>query len=136
MSRGRSCRSVCTELRTCESEENQKIFSSKLVKPTYVIITNSYIDHICEIGEDRKTTMWALSNSVSKDSIIIATDAEYQELGNEFYLVNDSYQEVSELPVNRQSLNIGYTLLKLFGINKESYIFASSPSWRIRSRNL
>ena len=105
--------------------ENQKIFSSKLVKPTHVVITNSYIDHICEIGEDKKTTMWALSNSVSKDSIIIATDAEYQELGNEFYLVNDLYQEVSELPVNRQSLNIGYTLLKLFGINKEYVLEAA-----------
>lgn len=105
--------------------ENQRLLSYKLVKPTHVAITNSYLDHIAEIGSDKETTQWVLSNSVYKSAVLVASEEEYQTLGNEFYLADDVFSEYAALPINRQSLNVAYQVLKLFGISKEETLKAA-----------
>lgn len=105
--------------------ENQKIFASKLIKPTHTVISNSYVDHIPEMGDTINSTMWALSNSIYKGTKLYVTEEEYVKCNSKCILCDDYYSEYEDLPVNRQSLNIAYSLLKDFGLTKEEVLSAS-----------
>lgn len=126
----RFCRKNNTECLVAEcmalSEENQSIFANKLIKETHLVIVNSYIDHIAEVGKDRDSTLYTLSKSIYPGCKVYSTDPEYSDAKCEFNLVEDNYSEYKELPVNIQSLNCAYSILKDFGLTKEEVLAAAA----------
>lgn len=60
----------CNALR----EENQKIISEKIIKPTHIIITNNYVDHIAEIGNSIEKTTYTLSQCVIEGSKLFVNE--------------------------------------------------------------
>ena len=105
--------------------ENQKIFANKLIRPTHTVITNSYVDHIPEMGSTIESTMWALSNSIYKDTKLFVSENEYADIYSNCCLISDEFKEYDNLPVNRQSINLAYSLLKDFGLAKEEVLIAA-----------
>lgn len=106
--------------------ENQRVFASKLVKPTHTVITNSYVDHIPEMGDSISSTQWALSNSIYKDSSVFVTEKEYAASFSKCTVIEDYFAQYNNLPANKESMNLSYALLKEFGISKEEVIEAAS----------
>lgn len=54
--------------------ENQRILSNKILKPTHVLVTNTYVDHITEIGDSIEKTTYTLSQSVPKTSHLFVNE--------------------------------------------------------------
>ena len=60
-------------------EENQKTIADTLVRPTIVVMTNTFIDHVPEMGKTLAETSWVLSRSVPKDAVLYTTEDYYQD---------------------------------------------------------
>lgn len=103
--------------------ENQKVISNTLVKPTHVVITNSYLDHIAEMGEKLEDTIYALSLSVNKDSILFASEDYYDNLGTPVFHPLDSTRlpEVS-FPLHSESWKIAKLVLNSLDVDDETII--------------
>ncbi|MDD4012073.1 MAG: Mur ligase family protein [Sphaerochaetaceae bacterium] len=107
-------------------EENQKVFSQNLIKPGYVVITNSYIDHVPEIGSTREQTIWTLSRSINPGSEVYAIDREYEAYckaaGANFHLVSvhdyESMELKSHIPVHDANISLAVELGKALGIGE------------------
>lgn len=121
------------------SEENQRVFSKHLIKPTHVVITNSFIDHIVEIGDSKFQTVATLASSISQKSSVFATDEEYEtyakKMNANFFLVNnDKSLEVKNLiskfgneneiqiPLHLDNLLLALEVAKSLGIKVEDAI--------------
>lgn len=62
-------------------EENQRTMRDTLVRPNIVIISNTFIDHVPEMGKTFEETAWCLSRSVPKDAVLYVTDDLYDDFG-------------------------------------------------------
>ncbi len=54
--------------------ENQWLMAEKLIRPHYTVITNTYVDHVEEIGSTPQETARTLSLSVPRDGTLITGD--------------------------------------------------------------
>lgn len=59
-------------------EENQRVISEVLVRPTHVVITNSYVDHVSEIGATGEETVWTLARSINPGCRVYCTEESYR----------------------------------------------------------
>ncbi|MDY4889675.1 MAG: poly-gamma-glutamate synthase PgsB [Sphaerochaetaceae bacterium] len=106
--------------------EYQKAFSRMLIKPTHVIISNSYVDHVAEIGSTKEETIWTLANSIYPGCDGFFTESEYkpfcEERGSRFHLVAEkNYQEMnldSRIPVHNSNVSLAVALCNLLGISE------------------
>ena len=57
--------------------ENQKAFRDSLVKPGTVVIVNTFVDHVPEMGDTRESTSSVLSLSVPKNAELYVTEHYY-----------------------------------------------------------
>lgn len=60
--------------------ENQVAFRDWLVRPTHVFITNTYVDHVPEMGPTRESTAQVLGLSVPKGASLYVSDSFYDGL--------------------------------------------------------
>lgn len=116
--------------------ENQKTFSRTLIKPTHMIITNSYIDHVAEIGVTGEETRWTLARSLNPGCELYATEDGYgkfcEEAGCRFHLVAEKDYESMELdskiPVHNQNLSLVCALAGDLGIDEKAVLEAASEA--------
>lgn len=102
------------------SEENQKTIGSRLVCPTHTVILNSYVDHIVEIGKTREETIRVLAKSINKDSVLFATEREYEGYGKEFHLIDNRHFDISSShPLHDENISAAVDVLAFFGIDEE-----------------
>lgn len=113
--------------------ENQHIFSDKLVRPTHVVITNSYIDHVSEIGSTQEETVWTLSRCLYPGSEVFCVEDSYenfcQEGGCNFHkvLVRD-YEGMdleTKIPVHSSNLSLAVAVCASVGILEEKVLEAA-----------
>lgn len=60
--------------------ENQVAFRDWLVRPTHVFITNTYVDHVPEMGPTRESSAQVLGLSVPKGASLYVSDSFYDGL--------------------------------------------------------
>ncbi len=106
--------------------ENQRTVANKLIKPDYVIICNSYVDHIPEIGETREETIYSLAQSIPKGSTVYSFDKEYGSIKDiNFHLVDKKDFPSFNLSTHEDNIAICSALLANFGITESDVIDAS-----------
>lgn len=106
--------------------ENQKLFATHLLRPTHVIITNSYVDHIAEIGRSRADVIWALANSVPKGARLYTLESDYQGINADVRLVTVKHYdcEGAHIPIHDDNLSVAEACLSDFGIGREEMLRA------------
>lgn len=106
--------------------ENQAVMARYLIRPTHVLITNSYVDHVAEMGWNKNDVIWALSKSIPSNAMVYATDVEYNGCGSRFTHVDVKDFNVSEssIPVHNENICLCTTFLANFEIKEEAVIRA------------
>lgn len=104
--------------------ENQKVMARYLIRPTHVLITNSYVDHVAEMGWKRNDVIWCLAQSVPRDASVFSTDIEYEGLGREFRHVTVKNYDIkdSSIPVHDENISIVVSFLSSFGIDEDEVV--------------
>ena len=119
--------------------ENQKIYSQKLVKPTHLIITNSFVDHIAEIGSTTRETVWTLSQSIINNCQLFVCEDYYNSFKCKLHQVNKEFskEEIEEIKLKLKpsliDLHINNVLLvlslcKTLNIEEKSVLEAISKT--------
>lgn len=104
--------------------ENQKVMARYLIKPTHVIITNSYVDHVAEMGWNRNDVIWTLAQSIPKNASVYSIDDEYDGTGARFthVEVKDFDIKNSSIPVHNDNISLVVSLLSEFGISEQDVV--------------
>ena len=107
-------------------EENQRTIRDTLVRPNIVIITNTFIDHVPEMGKTFEETAWCLSRSVPKDSTLYVTDDYYDDFGFNVKKVDytSTIPPSGSIPIHPSSWAISKAVLSDLNI-EESYLIAA-----------
>ena len=106
--------------------ENQKAFRNWLVKPTHVLITNTYVDHVPEMGSTRESTAQVLGLSVPKGVPLYVSDSFYDGLDARVVLVDGvgcsgSCDPLPEDPrIHSSCMAMAWTFLKDMGFGIET----------------
>src|SRR5574344_1250271 len=103
-------------------EENQRTIRDTLVRPNIVIITNTFIDHVPQMGKTQEETAWCLSRSVPKDAILYTTDNLYDDSGFKVKRVDYSNTNApisSSIPIPPSSWALSQKVLEDLGINED-----------------
>ncbi len=108
--------------------ENQRTMARMLVRPTHVAITNSYVDHIVEIGSTTEETAWTLSQSVPTGCELFATEDYYQNLDCAFHKVEVSAYgtQESNIPMHDSNVSLAVALCESLGVNEKD-VLSSIP---------
>lgn len=108
--------------------ENQKTLASTLVRPQIVVITNTYRDHIAEMGREREDTAWALSRSVPKGAKLYTIEDFYDSLDADVVHVGGGDVTVPgcDFPLHKDSWRIAKAVLNDMGIDDETIISSLS----------
>ena len=116
--------------------ENQRTIARTLVKPTHVVITNSYVDHIVEIGSTTEETAWTLSQSVPKGCELFAVEDCYQGLDCIFHKVDVAQQRIavlmddrierSPIPLHGSNVSLSVALCGALGVGEDEVLAAIS----------
>lgn len=110
------------------AEENQRTISRVLVKPTHLVITNSFIDHVVEIGATHEDTVWCLANSIYPGCKVFCTEEDYKkycdDLGCECVVTGDVVCDVPESGIAIHPSNAGLALAvcESLGVGSEKAI--------------
>lgn len=125
----RTCTSQNAECLVVEcmalGEENQRTLSNILVRPTHVIITNSFVDHVAEIGETKEETVWTLSQSIYPGSKVFVTESEYMEYckdkESECTVANPYTESIcnSNMEIHQSNAGVAIALCASLGVPKE-----------------
>ncbi|MBQ0071514.1 MAG: hypothetical protein KBS81_06630 [Spirochaetales bacterium] len=102
--------------------ENQRTMGRNLVRPTHVLITNSYIDHVAEMGPSLEETIYALSQSVGKDSKLYVTEDYYGKTPCASLTVTKTPLPVTfdtPIKIHPSGYALSLALLKDFGVGVE-----------------
>lgn len=107
-------------------EENQRTMGDTLVKPNIVIITNTFIDHVPEMGRSIEETAWCLSRSVPKDALLFVTEDYYDDFGIKVKKVEykNTTPPSCSIPIHPSSWALAKAVLSDMGID-ESYLLAA-----------
>ncbi len=91
--------------------ENQRTVADKLIKPTAVAITNSYVDHIAEIGDSEEETLLTLAQSVPDQSLLFSPDIRYEKYSGNFHHVAVRHFDIEgKVPVHDDNLSLAIDL--------------------------
>jgi poly-gamma-glutamate synthase PgsB/CapB len=105
--------------------ENQKAMARHLVRPTHVVITNSYVDHIDAIGSTFEETVWTLSQSVPRGCDLFASEQVYGALDCRFHLVcgsdldSSSFEEGQAIPFHPQNTALALAVVRSLGLDQQ-----------------
>ncbi|MDD2233032.1 MAG: Mur ligase family protein [Sphaerochaetaceae bacterium] len=101
--------------------ENQKAMARHLVRPTHVVITNSYVDHIDAIGSTFEETVWTLSQSVPRRCDLFASEQVYGALDSRFHLCCGlpSSGEGETLPFHPQNTALALAVIRSLGLDEQ-----------------
>jgi poly-gamma-glutamate synthase PgsB/CapB len=58
---------------------NQRLMARHLIKPTIVVMTNAWVDHIDQIGTTEEETVDTLAQSIPKQAILVSDDKRFDE---------------------------------------------------------
>lgn len=107
-------------------EENQRTIRDTLVRPNIVIITNTFIDHVPEMGKTFEETAWCLSRSVPKDSTLYVTDDYYNGFGFNVKIIDytSTIPPSGSIPIHPSSWALSKAVLSDLNI-EESYLIAA-----------
>ena len=103
-------------------EENQRVMRDTLVRPNIVAITNTFIDHVPQMGKTQEETAWCLSRSVPKDAVLYTTDNLYNDFGFKVKRVDYSNTNApisSSIPIHPSSWALSQKVLEDLGINED-----------------
>ncbi len=108
--------------------ENQQTIARKLVRPNFVVVTNSYIDHIPEVGETFLQTVWTLSQSIPPSCTAFVTEGEYAILGPNIHVVSPQHFELptSAVPLHDQTIALAVAVGKTLGIEQKEILQAAT----------
>lgn len=98
--------------------ENQIAIRDKLVRPNIVIISNTFIDHVPEMGMTRESTSEVLSLSVPKVAKLYVTDSFYDSFKCVHHVSLDSTISPRE-DIHPSAIAIAKAVLKDLGISDE-----------------
>lgn len=106
--------------------ENQKTTARMLVRPTHVAITNSYVDHIVEMGETTEETVWTLAQSVPRGCELFALEEAYSELDCSFHQVAEKEYRIedSQIPLHDSNISLTVAVCETLGVNEEQVLSA------------
>lgn len=101
--------------------ENQRVMATSLVRPTHVIITNTYIDHVSEMGPTLDETVYALSMSVPKTAKLYVIEDYYNSLHDDTTVVEvpSSVPFASPIKIHPSSYALAKSLLRNLHIEEE-----------------
>lgn len=68
--------------------DNQFLFADKLIRPNFVLMTNTFVDHIEEIGATEEETIRVLAQSIPHDSRVIAHNPRFGTYTDHLILAN------------------------------------------------
>lgn len=106
-------------------EENQKTMADTLVRPTIVVMTNTFIDHVPEMGKTIEETSWVLSRSVPQNAFLYTTEDYYKDYGFRTIKVDEeSAPQLSSIPIHPSSWAIAKKVLVDLGVKEETIISA------------
>lgn len=104
-------------------EENQKAIADTLVRPKIVVMTNTFIDHIPEMGNTLSETAWVLSRSVPKGGILYTTEDYYDNFDFEIRKVDtNTIPPEASIPIHPSSWAIARKVLLDLGIKEDNII--------------
>ncbi len=108
--------------------ENQKTLASTLVRPQIVVITNTYRDHIAEMGREKEDAAYALSLSVPKGAKLYTIEDFYDSLDADIVHVGREDASVPEcgFPLHEDSWRTAKAVLNDLGIDDKSIISSLS----------
>lgn len=116
--------------------ENQHIISDKLIRPTHVVITNSYIDHVAEIGFTTEETVWTLSRCLYSGSEVFCIEDSYEnfciEAGCNFHkVIVSDYERLNletRIPLHSSNLSLAIEVCASLGVSKEIVLEAAQTA--------
>ena len=107
------------------TEENQRVLRDNLVKPDIVVITNTYIDHVPEMGRTTEETAWCLSRSVPSSALLYATEDYYQKYSSNVRKVEEEAPPSSSpIPLHPSTWAIAKRVLLDLGGKEETILSA------------
>lgn len=98
------------------SPENQRMMADKLVRPTHVAITNSYVDHIPEIGRTEEETASVLSMSVPEGARLFVTE-DYYPGAEKAEAVDEGLE--GDVRIHPSTLSLAYAVAGSLGITRD-----------------
>ena len=107
------------------TEENQRVLRDNLVKPDIVVITNTYIDHVPEMGKTTEETAWCLSRSVPSSALLYTTEDHYQKYSSNVRKVEEEAPPSSSpIPLHPSTWAIAKRVLLDLGVKEETILSA------------
>ncbi len=108
--------------------ENQKTLASSLVRPHIVVITNTYRDHIAEMGREKEDTAFALSLSVPKGAKLYTIEDYYDCLDADVVHVPNAVSVVPScgFPLHADSWRMAKAVLNDLGVDDNTIISSLS----------
>lgn len=103
--------------------ENQRIVAQKLIRPTHVVITNCYVDHIVEIGSTEEETVATLAKSIHPDSEVFALDCRIGQYSSHFHKVEKEHFDLNmNIPIHDDNIALAKAVLSSFDIGDDEII--------------
>lgn len=99
--------------------ENQVAFRDWLVRPTHVFITNTYVDHVPEMGPTRESTAQVLSLCVPRKSALYVSDSFYDGLDAKVVHVCDK-APLEDSVIHPSCMAMAWTFLEDMGFGIET----------------
>ncbi len=106
--------------------ENQRLMADRLIRPTHVLMTNAYVDHVEEIGRTEEETIAVLCQSVPEESTVIAHDPRFGLYGQKLVTAEGDFppEAFSQcgFPVHEDNVRLVMTLARELGICAEDAV--------------
>lgn len=96
--------------------ENQRAMADTLVRPTHVVMTNTFLDHIAEMGGSIEQTAYAMGLSVPKGCNLYVTEPYYDHLDVKLHKVEEEpVPVVSSIPIHASNYALTKALMEDLG---------------------
>ena len=106
--------------------ENQRLMGDQFIRPTHVLMTNAYVDHVEEIGKTEEETLAVLCQSVADESIVLAHDERFGLYGKKLVLADADVPQGAfdqcPFPVHENNARLVMTLARELGIGAEDAV--------------
>lgn len=96
--------------------ENQKAFRDWLVRPTHVFITNTYVDHVPQMGLTRESTAQVLGLCVPRSSVLYASEDFYDGLASKVVHVAED-APLADPRIHPSCMAMAWAFLKDMGMD-------------------
>lgn len=99
-------------------KESQIAIRDKLVRPDIVVIANTFVDHVPEMGRTRESTSEVLALSIPEDAMLYVTDHYYDHFKNVNFIDIDDAASPRE-DIHPSAIAIVGAILKYLDIDEE-----------------